>query len=61
MALLADGIDKPQRFCPARVDGAARQHQGHRLHGIDEPGEARGAAKAGVQAQHHLGEAEARI
>jgi hypothetical protein len=61
MTLLADGIDEPQRLCPARVDGAARQHQRHRLHGIDELCEARGAAKAGMQAQHHLGEAEARI
>ncbi len=48
MALLRDGIDQPKRFCPARIDGLAGQHQTHRLHRIYQTREARGAAEAGM-------------
>ncbi len=57
--LLRHAIDQPERFCPARVDGLAGQHQGHRLHRIDETREARGATEAGMQAEHHFGKAKA--
>ena len=56
MALLRHGVDQPERFCLARVDGLAGQHHRHRLHRIDELREARGAAEAGMQAEHHLRE-----
>ena len=61
MPLLRHGIDQPERLCPARIDGLAGQHQRHRLHRIDEMREARGAAEAGMQAEHHFGKAEARV
>ena len=60
MPLLRDGIDEAERLGAARIDGAAGEHQGHRLQRIDQAREARGAAKARMQAEHHLGEAEAR-
>ena len=61
MALLRHRIDQPERFRLARVDGLAGQHHRHRLHRIDELREAHGAAEAGMQAEHDLGKAEARV
>ena len=52
---------RPSDLALARVDGLAGQHQGHRLHRIDQMREARGAAEAGMQAEQHLRETEARI
>ena len=59
--LLRHGVDQPERFCLPRIDGLAGQHQRHRLHRIDELGEAHGAAEAGMQAEHHFGETKARV
>ncbi len=61
MPLLANGINETEPLGAARVDGAAGQHERHRLHRIDQPREARGATEAGMQAEHHLGEAEPRV
>ncbi len=61
VALLRHRIDQAKRSGAARVDGAAGQHQGHRLRRIDQIGKTRGAAEAGMQAEQHLGETEARI
>ena len=58
--LLRHRIDQPERFGLARVDRLAGQHQRHRLHRIDQMRETRGAAEAGMQAEHHLGKAKAR-
>src|SRR6266550_2138651 len=61
MPLLGHRIDQPERLCSPRVDGSAGQHQGHRLHRVDQRSEARGAAEAGMQAEHHFRKAKARI
>ena len=61
MALLGHRIDQPERLGAARVDGPAGQHQRHRLHRIDQMREARGAAEARMQAEHHLRKTKARI
>jgi hypothetical protein len=58
--LLADGIHQAKPLGAPRIDGAASEHQGHRLRGIHQAREARGATETGMQAEHHLGEAEAR-
>ena len=60
VALLRHRIDQPERLGLAGIDGLAGQHQGHRLHRIDQPREAHGAAEAGMQAEHHLRKAKAR-
>ncbi len=54
MPLLRHRVDEAEQLGPARVDGFAGQHQRHRLHRVDEPREARGAAETGVQAEHHF-------
>src|SRR4029079_15926679 len=61
MRLLRRRVDQPERFCPARVDGLAGQHQRHRLHRIDELGKAWRATQAPVQAEHHLRKTKPRI
>ena len=60
MPLLRHRIDQPERLRLAGVDGLAGQHQRHRLHRIDQLREARGAAEARMQAEHHFRETKAR-
>ena len=61
VALLSHRIDQMQSAGPARALGLAGQHHGHGLHRADQPRQPHRAAEAGMQAEQHFREAEARV
>ena len=61
VTFLRHRIHEAQRFCAPSPQGAPGQHHRHRFDRIDEARQPHGAAEPGVQAEQHLGEAEARV
>jgi len=54
-------VDEAKRLRAPVADVAAGQHHAHGLERIDQARQPHGAAEAGMQPEHHLGEAEARV
>ena len=61
MALLRHRIDQAERLGAAGALGLAGQHHGHRLDRADQARQPHRSAEARMQAEQHLGEAEARV
>ena len=61
VALLRHGVDQAQRPRAAGAFAAPGQHHGHRVGRIDQARQPHRAAEAGMQAELHLGKAEARV
>jgi hypothetical protein len=61
VALGHDRVDQAERLGARSAHVAPGQHHGHGFERIDQPRQAHGAAEAGMQAEHDLGEAEPRL